>query len=289
MKWFCGVVLLISPLFCWAADLPDTLSERFKTCTANLSLMDGPDIKIGGSVRLKLEITGPEDEYAPYWFFTPVHIRVQDKKGRDVNLFTRPVSSYSGGRHGLFMFPMKERIIDLTSFLLLQRGIEYVHKFEPGEYTATFYFDSETEHIGANVVEYVLSRKFEGRTSNTVSFRILPNDAQPADAPKLLAKAEEAVEKNKPEEAVLLYKQAILNSEDFSLIRHCIFKIMLIREVAQWEDSDKEFMEIFKSAKGKDTEKKWGEATGNGYCQGGFGRLEFWSETWCRRCASWIM
>jgi len=212
----------------------DSRSERFADREAELSWVgDSSEFKIGEPIRMKLRIKLG----APYWFFTPEFIRVQDENGHEVNLFTRPVSGSSGGRHGMYMRRFAERVIDLTSFVVLQPGVEYVNEFAPGRYTATFYFDSDTMADWTDFpYGYVLPRVFEGRTSNTLEFTVLPKREKWPSYAELHARAWRKIEKGQGEEAVQLLKRAILQTRDLDEIRLAITEIRALRGHVQWDD-----------------------------------------------------
>jgi hypothetical protein len=176
-------------------------------------------------------------------FCSPVFLRVQDAQGREVNLFQRPVVEASGGVRSKVFGPAQpeDKIIDLTSFKEPYEGAEFVHRFEPGTYTATFHFSigwPRGHLLGSGIVHLMDPRIFGPKGSNTVTFTVRP--AKPAsheEAAALIQKADALVAESKANEAVAAYKRAVLTLTDQARIEAVIRQIVLVRAVAAFDET----------------------------------------------------
>jgi hypothetical protein len=179
-------------------------------------------------------------------FCSPVFLHIQDAQGHDVDLFQRPVVEASGGVRSKVFGPAQpqDKIIDLTSFREPYQGAEFVHRFEPGTYTATFHFSigwPRGNLLGSGTVHLMEPRIFGPKRSNTVTFTVRPaKPASPEEAAALIRKADALVAESKANEAVAAYKRAVLALTDQARIEAVIRQILLVRAVAAFDETPPE-------------------------------------------------
>jgi len=118
---------------------PRDPDKRFAGHEAKISL--SKDIfEKGEPIPLTLEISEDElDMEAPWWLFSPRFIRVQDEEGKDFPLFTHPVSGGDGVVRSKVFALKSRKTMNLISFIEPYDGSEYVCRFPPGKYKATFH------------------------------------------------------------------------------------------------------------------------------------------------------
>jgi len=175
------------------------------------------------------------DHTAPWWLFSVTQLLIQNQDGREVNPFIYPVSGGSGGVRSKVFYDLEKKTIDLTAFVEPYHGQEYVFRFKPGMYRVTFYLHSDWDQSRTES-GFIGPRWLGSRTSNTVTFTVkaAPPDKRP-DLKVLLARAEELIDQNKPNEAVRAYKRAILHTRDQATIQKAIRQIVLIRSCASYD------------------------------------------------------
>ena len=201
-----------------------------------------PEFAQGEPIPIELNFISEYHLGQEWAFCSPVFLHVQDAQGHDVDLFQRPVVEYSGGVRSKVFGPAEpqDRIIDLTAFKEPYEGAEFVYRFEPGTYTATFHFSIgwPCGHLlGSGIVNLMDPRIFGPKCSNTVTFTVRP--AKPASAEEaaaLIRKADALVAESKANEAVAAYKQAVLALADQERIEAVIRQILLVRIVAAFDD-----------------------------------------------------
>ncbi len=161
---------------------------------------------------------------------TPAHVRIVDERGKEVNTYLRPVS---GHFYMTSIWPSGEtsNTIDLTDFREPADGTEYVWRFAPGKYRATYHFRvgypewKEPFHS----VRETSPPVWGPRKSNTVSFEVRASGGSKADTAALLDKASALAVEKRWDEAVSVYKYAIVSTADLASLRGAIEQIYRIR------------------------------------------------------------
>lgn len=211
--------------------------ERFSHHEARISI-DKESYTTEEPILLTLEIEGPGGG-APWQLFCPRYVRVQDSEDEEVNLFVSPVTDTDGSIRSKCFGNHSKGQMDLTSFIELSHGIEYVYRFRPGRYIATFHFSAELPDLDNRFRHHNLaySRLWGERHSNTVSFTVSrPKRAERPDTADLFAHASEMVAADRANDAVKIYKRIVWGSDDQPTIQRAIRQILRVRRCALYDD-----------------------------------------------------
>ena len=220
-------------------------AERFQKYQATLRLPK-QEFSTDEPIPLVLEIRPKEppkneDDFvpdAPWWLFSPTHLKVEDDRGREVNLFTQPVTTQTGGIRSKVFYGLKEKTIDLASFVVPYHGIEFVRRWEPGAYRVTYYFYADLDEA-AEPVDFMRPHVFAGQSSNTVTFTVKKAEGgKPPDTAAMMAAAAGFVEKNRANDAVEAYKRVVLASHDQAAIQRAIRQVLLIRSRVSFDEEE---------------------------------------------------
>jgi len=219
---------------------PADPDRRFAHCEATLRIGKS-EFAQGEPIPIELNFVCEYHLGQEWAFCSPVFLQVQDAQGREVNLFQRPVVEASGGiRSKVFGAAQPEdRIIDLTAFKEPYEGAEFVYRFEPGTYTATFHFSigwPRGHLLGSGMVHLMDPRIFGPKCSNTVTFTVRPaKPASPEEAEALIKKGDALVAESKANEAVAAYKRAVLALADQARIEAVIRQLLLVRALEAFD------------------------------------------------------
>ncbi|MHC5053929.1 MAG: hypothetical protein ACYTKD_04350 [Planctomycetota bacterium] len=226
------------------------LSERdpdaeFDGCEATISL-NKSTYAADEPVLLTIDVSREVDEL----ILTPEHVRIVDSRGTEVNIFARSL----GGGH-LYLAGLNKlstRTFDLTSFITPPGDEEYVWRFAPGRYSATFHFSVGWPEWREPFegVRTVGRREWGRKTSNTVSFEIretpppapervramLDEAARLAEEARAHAAGSRWLEKGKrTREAVAVLKRVIVSSSDLATVLEAVRRIETVR-ADEWSD-----------------------------------------------------
>ncbi len=220
------------------------LAERdpdaeFEGCEATVSL-DKSSYAADEPVLLKIDVSREVD----VWMLTPEHVRIVDARGEEVNILSRALTGghlYLGCGN-----PRASQTLDLTSFVTPPGDEEYVWRFAPGRYSATFHFSvgwPEWHEPFEGVREFG-PRTWGRKTSNTVSFEIretpppsperiramLDTAAHLAGEARALDPAAQWLDKSaRAREAVDVLKRVIVSSRDFATVLEAVRRIRAVR------------------------------------------------------------
>jgi len=215
--------------------------ERFAKATAQLEL-NKEEYVAGEAIFATLKIAENESwqrkKVANWWLYSPECIRIQDENEKDVALLVYPLCEPDQYIRSKIFRAFSSKTIDLTSFVEPNFGVEYVFRFTPGKYTATFYFTFEYLHERDGFGYYDMAHpKVWGRfASNSVTFAVRKaTKKHDRDIRELLKKAEQAVTKNKADESVAIYKEIILGCGEQTQIQAAIQQIRLIRRCRSYD------------------------------------------------------
>jgi hypothetical protein len=220
------------------------LAERdpdaeFDGCEATVSL-DKSSYAADEPVLLTIDVSREVGED----ILTPEHLRIVDSSGEEVNILARSL----GGGH-LYLGAANElptKTLDLTSFVTPPGDEEYVWRFAPGRYSATFHFSvgwPEWREPFEGVKE-LGPREWGRKTSNTLSFEV--RETPPPSPERLRAMFDEAarlaeearalgiatswLEKGKrTREAVDVLKRVIVISPDLATVLEAVRRIEAVR------------------------------------------------------------
>jgi hypothetical protein len=219
-------------------------AERFQKYEATLRLPK-QEFSTDEPIPLVLEIRPKEppkeDDFvpdAPWWLFSPTHLKVEDDRGREINLFTQPVSTQTGGIRSKVFYGLKEKTIDLASFVVPYYGIEFVRRWEPGAYRVTYYFYADLDEA-SEPVDFMRPHAFASQSSNTVTFTVKKAEGgKPPDTAAMMAAAAGLVEKNLANDAAEAYKRVVLASRDQATIQQAIRQVLLIRSRVSFDEEE---------------------------------------------------
>jgi len=173
----------------------------------------------------------------------PEHVRIVDSFGEEVNILTK---SLGGGQ--LYMAPVTKlptKTFDLTSFSAIFSHEDYVWRFAPGRYFATFHFSVGWPewHEPFNGIKELGPRHWGRKTSNTVSFEItetrplperiramLDTAARLAEKARALPVATQSFKKDKwTRDTINLLKRVIVSSSDLATTLEAVRRIEAAR------------------------------------------------------------
>ncbi len=161
---------------------------------------------------------------------TPEHVRIVNDRAEEVNTYLTPVSG-TYYMASISFASETSRTIDLTSFAEPRNRTEYVHRFAPGRYTATFHFSVGYPEWKKpfHSVRKIGPRVWGAKKSNTVSFEVRASDAPRAETGVLISRASGLAKEKRWDEAVAAYKRAIIGMSALASIREAIRQIIRIR------------------------------------------------------------
>jgi hypothetical protein len=149
-----------------------TLAERdpdaeYAGCEATISF-DKSSYAADEPLLLKIDVSRDVGED----ILVPEHVRIVDSRGEEVNILARSL----GGGH-LYLAPVNRlltKTLDLTSFVAPFSDEDYIWRFAPGRYSATFHFSVGWPewHEPFEGMRELTPRTWGRKTSNAVSFEI---------------------------------------------------------------------------------------------------------------------
>jgi len=221
-----------------------TLAERdpdadYEGCEATISL-DKSSYAADEPVLLKIDVSREVRED----ILTPEHMRIVDSRGEEVNILTRSL----GGGH-LYLGAVNSlstKTLDLTSFRAPFSHEDYVWRFAPGRYSATFHFSVGWPqwHEPFEGIKELSPRHWGRKTSNTVSFEVretpppspdriramFDTAARLAEEAKALPVATQWFRKDeRKREAVDVLKRVIVSSSDLATVLEAVRRIEAVR------------------------------------------------------------
>lgn len=192
------------------------------------------EFRVGEPIPLTIEAHKPGQAdrpdglaSAPWARFNVLNLRIVDDDGNEINPFLYPASGSDGNVRSKVIYGIEKKTIDLTAFVEPYYGREFVYRFKPGTYRVTYYMHAFLDSPAHKIFE---NRRLGSKTSNTVTFTVIPADGtEPVDLDTLRDQAEGLVTQGKANEAVQAYKRVILHTSDQPTIEKAIRQILAIR------------------------------------------------------------
>jgi len=220
-----------------------TLAERapdaeYEGCEATISL-DKSSYAVGEPVLFTVNVS----REVGVDILVPEHVRIVDSSGQEVNILTK---SLGGGQlYTGVVNRLSTRTLDLTSFAAIFSHEDYVWRFAPGRYSATFHFSVGWPewHEPFEGIKELSPRHWGRKTSNTVSFEITETQPSPgrvramfdtaarlAEEAKALPVATQRQEKDaRTRDAVDVLKRVIVSSSDLATTLEAVRRIEAVR------------------------------------------------------------